>query len=280
LLPSTLLLGQPPERPRGFLGVVINQEQGGDKALVHDVAPDSPAQKAGFKAGDVIKKVGDKEVKSGQDFFQLMSGHKPGDKMTFVVIRDGKDQELSATLGERPGAAGAGAQPPERGGAAPRPPERGSGAPPRQPEFFPRRGGAYLGIRMEPAEKGAKVVDVTPDSPAAKAGLKADDVITGVGDKNVGNPEELQRAIQETGAGKEVTLHVMRGQEKVDIKATLGEPPAGGPFGDLPPRIRERFPNLDTQPFFEGGRRTQDLEKKIEALEKRIAELEKKLEKK
>jgi S1-C subfamily serine protease len=266
LLAGSLLLAQPPERPRGFLGVVVDQEQAESRVLIRDLAPDSPAQKAGFKAGDVIKKVDGKEVKNGQEFFQAMTNHKPGDKLSFVVAREGKDQELSATLGERPDRAAA--QPPERR------------TPAQFPEFFSRVRGAYLGIQMQAVEKGVQVMEVTADSPAAKAGLKVDDVITGVGDKATGSPEDLQRVIRETGAGKEVTLHVLRGKEKVDVKATLAEAPIGGRFGEALPRLRERIPNIEMPPMLEGGRRVQDLEKKIEALEKRIAELEKKLEKK
>jgi S1-C subfamily serine protease len=266
LLATTLLLAQPTEQPRGFLGVVIDPEQLEAKALVREVAPDSPAMKAGFKAGDVIKKVGGRDLKNGQDFFQAMAEHKPGEKIGFVVAREGKDQELSATLGERPARAEA------------RPPDRR--VPPQLPDLLSRARGAYLGIHMQAAEKGVQVVDVTPDTPAAKAGLKVDDIITGVGDKSAANPEELQRAIREAGVGKEVTLHVLRGAEKLDLKATLVEAPIGSRMQEVLPRLRERMPNIDMPPMLEGGRRVQELEKKIESLEKRIAELEKKLEKK
>src|SRR5207244_2180761 len=79
------------------------------------------------------------------------------------------------------------------------------------------------------ADAGAVVTDVVPDSPAAKAGLKRDDVITAVDSRPVKNPMDLQGAIQTAGAGKEITLQVARGNEKLSVKATPREGVPGAP---------------------------------------------------
>jgi predicted metalloprotease with PDZ domain len=131
------------------------------------------------------------------------------------------------------------------------------------------------------ADKGVVLTEVVPDSPAAKAGLKPDDVITSMGDKAVANPAELRRAIQEAGPGKEVTLKFARGNDKREVKALLGEAPPEA-MARIP-RGEVRLPNINLErlmPLLEGGTRVEELERRVQQLEQRIQELEKKLEKK
>jgi len=80
----------------------------------------------------------------------------------------------------------------------------------------------WLGIRMEevgsakskelklPAERGALVTQVSEDSPAAKAGLKVNDVITEFDGQRVESTMALQRMVRETPAGRTVSLNVWR----------------------------------------------------------------------
>jgi serine protease Do len=268
---------QPPQPPRGFLGVVVDPEQAESRVVVLQVPPDSPAAKAGLKAGDVINKVDGKDVRNAEAFVDALAGRKPGDKVALQITREGKDHEISATLTERP----------ERRAEQPRSP-----LPREVPDPLARLRGAYLGISMQEltpqlknqlnleADKGVVVTDVAPDSPAAKAHLKVDDVITALNDKPVSHPNELRRAILDSGAGKEVTLKVMRGTEKMEVKAQLAEAPQEGVF--RLPRGEGRLPPIDMErimPFAE-ARKVQELEKKVQELEKRIQDLEKKLERK
>lgn len=60
-----------------------------------------PAAKAGLKQGDLIVKVGDRAVGTIYDYMEIMTKHKPGDKVEVVVKRDGKDVKLPVTLGSR-----------------------------------------------------------------------------------------------------------------------------------------------------------------------------------
>jgi serine protease Do len=115
------------------------------------------------------------------------------------------------------------------------------------------------------------VTDVVPNSPAARAGLKRDDVIASFNDQPVKTPAELLQAIQKAGPDKEVTLRVFRTKEMQTLKATL----RGGPSNLLPALPQERLP-LGPESIFDGGRRIRELEKRVEELEKRVRELEKK----
>ena len=96
-------------------GMFNMQTQGG--ALVEAVSPDSPASRAGIQGGDqtatvqgeqftiggdVIVKVDNTEVKTADDLIAYLGTKKPGDTVTVTVERDGKTEELTVTLAERP----------------------------------------------------------------------------------------------------------------------------------------------------------------------------------
>jgi serine protease Do len=97
---------QPPGPARaGYLGILLSPpEQAAAGIMVRDVAPDSPAAKAGVKNGDHIVKLGDEETRDVEKFLRDVASKKPGEKLTLVVLRDGKEQNLTVTLGERPSA--------------------------------------------------------------------------------------------------------------------------------------------------------------------------------
>lgn len=65
------------------------------------VSDGGPAQKAGLQKGDVIIKMGDKEIENIEVFMEALSSHKPGDAVDVVVQRDGKDVTLKVVLGTR-----------------------------------------------------------------------------------------------------------------------------------------------------------------------------------
>jgi serine protease Do len=210
-----------------FLGVAVeatSKDAAHAGALVRDVTPDSPAAKAGLKKDDVIVKVGDQETKGPEAVVKAVAAHKPGDKVTMHIFRDGKEQDVTATLGEHKVAA--------------------------RPESRPAP--AFLGVWTQSltgemkeklgvaADKGAAVMMVAPNSPAARAGLERDDVITAVNDQAVATPEELRAAVQKAGADQDVTLKVMRGKETKELKVHLDRMPLGG-FGQGPRGLSPDF---------------------------------------
>lgn len=94
----------------GFLGVQIQdlseqlsdyfKVKNGNGVLVSEVVEDSPAKKAGLKAGDIITKVDDNEIENASDLTTTIRGYKPETKVSISIIRDGKKKKLKATLGE------------------------------------------------------------------------------------------------------------------------------------------------------------------------------------
>jgi serine protease Do len=78
-----------------------------------------------------------------------------------------------------------------------------------------------LGVQLEPAEGGARVASIVPDSPAQEAGLKADDVIVEVNGKVVESREALVNFIQTLKPGDSVDLVIRRGETRKEVSATL-----------------------------------------------------------
>jgi membrane-associated protease RseP (regulator of RpoE activity) len=74
----------------------------GHGVLVSEVVKDSPAEKAGFQAGDVIVKLGDESIEDTMELMEAIGDHEEGDEVTVVVIRDGKEKTLRAALEESP----------------------------------------------------------------------------------------------------------------------------------------------------------------------------------
>lgn len=87
----------------------------------------------------------------------------------------------------------------------------------------------YLGIGLEPIETGGvRIREVMPNSAAARAGLKARDVILKVADKIIDAPETLMNTIQRLKPGEIITVRVQREDKEVEFKATLDKRPNDG----------------------------------------------------
>jgi S1-C subfamily serine protease len=217
-------------------------------ALVIDVTPGSPADKAGLHGsdrqvglegeavrvgGDVVTAINGEPVKTFDDLVTYLArSAEIGQTAKLTILRNGQEQSVSATLAARPQA------------------ETQSG----QSEGK-ISGGVWLGIQGAnvtpelakalnlPAEqKGVLVEQVEVNSPADEAGLHGSykpmtiageqitvggDIITAVDQQPVGQIEDLQRFLQQAEAGQKVTLTLLRDGKKMDVTVTLVEQPAG-----------------------------------------------------
>ena len=87
----------------GYLGVAMGDATGGQTgAVVQEVTPDSPAERAGLQAGDVVDSIDGKTVQSRSELIAGVRGHKPGDKVTLGIVRGGNETTITATLTQRP----------------------------------------------------------------------------------------------------------------------------------------------------------------------------------
>jgi serine protease Do len=224
---------------------------------VEKVVENSPAQQAGLQNGDVIISINGDEVSSIRKLSRLISEIAPDHQAKLKVLRNGEEREISVTLAKRP-------MPKFDGGAynmrVPLPIlQSGDGQLMRMPvpnlpssdgEILVIRGdengtafydssrqigvgvtllskqlGDYFGV---PDGKGLLINNVRENSPAAKAGLKAGDVIIEVEGKSVSNQTQLIRGIYEKKDG-EVLLTIIRDKNRQSVKIAFGNSAATNP---------------------------------------------------
>ncbi len=205
MLPTLIRGGQ---IRRGMLGVVIQnltddlaaqfrlREAKG--ALVSQVNPESPAEKAGLEAGDVIVRFDGKPVRDTRELRNLVAAAAPGSRVDVVAVRDGRERSFRVTVGNMP-AEPVPAAAPERK-APSRLGELGLGVTTLTPEMATE-------LDLEGA-RGVLITEVEPGGPASAAGLQEGDLIVEAGRKPVADVSALQRAL--ASAGERVLLLVKR----------------------------------------------------------------------
>jgi len=87
----------------GFLGVSSGDPTSGrGGAVIQDVTAGTPAAKAGLQVGDLVVELDGQVVTGRDDLIGRIRDHQPGDQVTLKVVRDGKEQTVTATLADRP----------------------------------------------------------------------------------------------------------------------------------------------------------------------------------
>jgi len=90
------------EITRPYVGVETRNATSGVGATVNRVVSGGPADDAGLRAGDLILKVGDRDVEKSADVSIAISENKPGDTVAVQIRRDGDEQTIQLKLGTRP----------------------------------------------------------------------------------------------------------------------------------------------------------------------------------
>jgi len=181
---------------RGFLGVNIqdltdalatqfkaHDTQG---ALVSQVRKDTPADKAGLKPGDVITRYQGRAVEDTRDLRKEVAATAPETKVDLTIVRDGKEKDMSVTVGKMPtetlaSATGGGGSESENAG------KFGLEVQPLTPELAKQFG--YEG------KHGVIIADVEPGSPAEMANLQSGDLITEADRQTVNSVDDLKSAL-------------------------------------------------------------------------------------
>jgi serine protease Do len=185
-------------------------------ALVASVSSGSAAAKAGLEPGDVIVGFNGKPVKKNDDLVQMVMATRPGTSVPLRVIREGKEKTLSVTVDELDLESEGNQAQAARGG------DRDSDQSQESSGFgitiqnitpdVARR------LRLDDGTRGAVIVDVDPQSPAARAGLSGGDVILRVNGQMVASAADAQRELSRVQSGRAARLLVLRaGQERFVI---------------------------------------------------------------
>lgn len=200
------------------------------------IVPDSPAAKAGLKTGDVVTEINGQRVEGAAQFHRMIHEIPAGRVAQFTVWRDGREKNISVTLGKSEMGHGGGFVAPAQPGTfalqMPELPDMGqifSG-----PVLSSR---TRLGIDAEnldgefgnyfgaPDGEGILVRGVFPDTPAAKAGLKVGDVITNVNGERVRSIGELRAKMAENQSqGETLKVGIVRNKAPLSVTVELPAP--------------------------------------------------------
>jgi len=172
-------------------------------ALVGTVEPDSPASKAGFKSGDVIRKIDGDVVADSTDVTSRIGNMAPGTRTNIEVFRDGKTVTLATTIGTLDDEKVASNSPDKAQGGG----KLGLAARPLTPDE-----------KSEVGHDGLVVENAT--GPAAAAGVQPGDVIVGVGTQKVKTMDELRRLVEKSG--KTVALLIERDGRQIYVPIRVG----------------------------------------------------------
>jgi serine protease Do len=199
---------------RAYLGISIQEVTpaiakavgltGPDGALVSEVSPNSPGQRAGLQSGDVILGVNGTSIAESNQLRMNISLMNPGQTAHLKVFRDGQTRDITAQVGEMPG------KKVERA-------SRDNGATGEEAlegvsvESLDARTAREEGLPANTA--GVIVTEVDPASAAASAGLKEGDVIQEVNHHAVTSSEDLSSALH--GSNGESLLLVNRGGNRL-----------------------------------------------------------------
>ena len=193
---------------RGWLGVSIQnvdrtlaESFGLDRprgALIAQVGDDTPAERAGLEAGDIIIAVDDAQIDVSADLPHVIGLLAPGDEVDVRVIRDGVEAKIEVVIGalEADEIASVSAASVEPGTVS------------------------LLGMtvkELEPSDEpaptlrgGVMVAAVEPDSPAYEAGVRAGDVITRFGRSAISRLSDMEAAADRVEAGDSVSVRLIR----------------------------------------------------------------------
>jgi serine protease Do len=184
---------------RGKLGLVfqpvteeIARALGRDSAqgaLVNEVEPGGPAEKAGIRSGDLIVKIGDETVKDGLQLPRLVARHQPGSSIPVTWVRDGKEQTAAVTLGAI--LSDDGSEPSPAKGAA------------DEPRNF--------GLNMAAGKDGVRVMSVSGTIHTVQPG----DLIQQVDGKAVTTPQQVTAALAAAAKAKRPALIKLKRDDRV-----------------------------------------------------------------
>jgi serine protease Do len=187
---------------RGYLGIHIQEVtpelatafglKAGGGVLVGDVAPDTPAARAGLKKGDVILQLNGQPVNAPNQLSIQIAQLAPGTTVKLQIWRGGTTQDVSLTLAEYKEQDAK-----EASGEA-----TGSALEGVQVQDLTSDISQQLGLPA--GTRGVVVSSVDPSSPAAASGLNQGDVIQEVNHKSISNTSEYQQAL--AGANKQPVL--------------------------------------------------------------------------
>lgn len=200
---------------RGWLGVLVQQItpeiaeslnlSQPEGALVSDVTPGGPADKAGIKRGDVIVAFDGNKIEDMPDLPKTVATNEPGTKSKLTFIRNGKEKSVDLTLGELPEEVAASTNVTNNNV------ERNLGLIVQEinPQIQRR-------FRLEES-KGVIITNVNPGSIGYEAGLMAGDIILEINKQHIENLDAYRKSVDSLKEGQTALLLVQRARNTIYV---------------------------------------------------------------
>jgi len=197
---------------RGWLGVYI-QDVDEDLAkaldlpnsrgvLIPSVQDNSPADKAGIKAEDVIVALDGKTIKNSTELRNTVAANSPGTDVRLTIVRAGKEKNITVTLGELP------EEQPVAQQSTKSAEKIGITVANLSSDLIDR-------FELKVKKDAVVIVEVDKGSVAAQAGLRAGDVILSINRKTVKNVEDYNNQIEKVNEGDTILFYLQRGDGKI-----------------------------------------------------------------
>jgi serine protease Do len=192
---------------RGWLGVTIQDItpelaksfgfKSSEGALVSSVAKGSPAENAGMLRGDVILRFNGKEISNTHILSQLAAATAPNTQVKIDILRNGKSETVTLTVGTMPAE--------EQKIVAPEEETNwGMAVQELTPQLAEQLG-------LEPESTGVVISDITSGSPASEAGLRPGDLIREMNRKEIESLDDYRQALNQVKKGDNLLLLIKRG---------------------------------------------------------------------
>jgi serine protease Do len=172
-------------------------------ALVRNVDPNGPADKAGVEVGDIIQKFDGKAIEKSTDLPRLVGSTKPGTRSALSVWRKGAVKEISVTVGEMEADRTAAAKPATPTPAAP--------VPSVSMNVFGLSVSDLSDERKTQLKLKNGVLVDTAGEAAARAGIRQGDIILGINNQDVTSAKQFNEAVSKIDRTKSHVLLVRRG---------------------------------------------------------------------
>jgi serine protease Do len=204
------LIGPEHKVTRGSIGVTFNAEASPAIARVYgvkngvtvsDVTSGGPAEQAGIKAGDTITTVDGKPIKDGDELVGEISARKPGSKVKLGLMREGKQQEATVTVGDRAKLYASRLGDEEENTPEARPVEGKIG-------ITVRPLTQEMADRLSVPRKGVIVQEVKPGSFGEEINLQRGDIILEINRQPVNNDEDFRKIQSQLKSGQDVAMLV------------------------------------------------------------------------